>query len=116
MSSTTPTNSGPTVNRDPDGNRLYLTLSGAFSTSGVVAAMARVRHAAEQCESGFTVIIDARQFTADDPGALPTLAEWERVLEFAGARAVVRVGEGEAVSNAERTAPDRRTAERVLAE
>ncbi|QLG26841.1 hypothetical protein HUG10_04475 [Halorarum halophilum] len=114
MSSTTPTGSGPEVNRDPDGNRLYLTFSGTFSTSGVVAAMARARHAAEQCDPGFTVVVDAREFSAGDDGALGTLAEWERVLGFAGARAVVRLGEGETVSNAELAAPDRPAAERQL--
>ena len=114
MSSTTQPGRGPEVNRDSDGNRLYLTLSGTFTTSGVVAAMARVRHAAEGCEPGFDVVVDAREFVAGDDGALDALAEWERVLGFAGARAVVRVGEGEAVSTAKRSAPDRRTAERSL--
>lgn len=116
MSSTTPTGTGSKVNRDQDGNRLYVTLSGSFSTSGVVATMARARHSAEQCAHGFTVIIDARQFSTADSGALPALAEWERVLEFAGARAVIRIGTGETISNAKRAAPDRRTAERELAE
>lgn len=114
MSSTTHT--GPEVNRDPDGNRLYLTLSGSFSTAAVVAAMAQARHAAEHCERGFSVVVDAREFSPADEGALPALAEWERVLGFAGAEAVVRVGEGETVSNAEQSAPDRRTAERRIGE
>ena len=116
MSSTTPTSSRPELNRDADGNRLYLTLSGTFTTSGVVAAMAQARHAAEGCEPGFGVVVDVREFTPADAGALDTLAEWERVLGFAGARAVVRVGDGEVVANADLVAPDRATAECSLSE
>ncbi|QLG62499.1 hypothetical protein [Halorarum salinum] len=116
MSSTTHSGPGPEVNRDPDGNRLYLTLSGSFTTAAVVAAMAQARHAAEHCDPGFSVVVDAREFSAADDGALSALAEWERVLGFAGADAVVRVGEGETVSNAELSASDRRSAEQTLAE
>ncbi|MFC6785684.1 hypothetical protein ACFQFH_07150 [Halobaculum halobium] len=113
MSSTTPPNASPHVDRSRDGTRLRVELSGAFEAADVVTAMARARHIAEECDAEFGVVVDVREFTARGD-ALAALGEWETFLRMAGATAVVRVGDEDAVGGADRRASSIEEAERLL--
>lgn len=113
MSSTTPPEAAPNVDQSRDGTRLRVELSGEFGASDVITAMARARHVAEECDSEFAVLVDVREFTARG-NALAALGEWEMFLRMAGATAVVRVGDEEAVGGADRRAASIEAAERIL--
>jgi len=113
MSSTTPPNASPNVDRTRDGTRLRVELTGEFEVADVVTAMARARHVAEECDADFGVIVDVREFTARG-NALAALGEWETFLRMAGATAVVRVGDDGAVGGADRRAASLEAAERMI--
>ncbi|MFC7070731.1 hypothetical protein [Halobaculum lipolyticum] len=113
MSSTTPPDPSPSVDRSRDGTLLRVELVGSFDGASVVRAMARARHVAERCDSRFDVLVDVREFDARG-NALATLGEWETFLRMAGACAVVRVGEGSAVGGADRRAASMAEAEDLL--
>ncbi|WP_435065695.1 hypothetical protein [Halobaculum sp. EA56] len=115
MSSTTSPDPSPRVDRSPDGSRLLVELSGEFDGPAVVAAMARARHRAEECDERFGVVVDVREFAAHG-NALAVLGEWETFLRVAGASTVVRVGEGRAVGGADRRAATLEEAEALLPE
>lgn len=115
MSSTSHPEPTPHVDSSPDGTRLRVGLVGVFDVPAVVAVMAEARHAAEQCAGDFAVLVDVREFVGDGD-ALAALSEWETFLRIAGATDVVRVGEGRAVSGADRQAPTLDAAEQLLAE
>ncbi|WP_277552786.1 hypothetical protein [Halobaculum limi] len=115
MSSTSHPEPTPRVDSSPDGTRLRVDLVGVFDVPTVVAAMAEARHAAERCAGSFAVLIDVRKFVAGGD-ALAALSEWETFLRIAGATTVVRVGEGRAVSGADRWAPTLEAAEQLLEE
>lgn len=115
MSSTSPPDPSPHVDRTCDGTRLRVELAGELDVTDVVTTMARARHLAEQCETQFDVLIDVREFDARG-NALAVLGEWETFLRVAGATTVVRVGDGRAVSGADRSASSIDEAEELLSQ
>ncbi|SHH57983.1 hypothetical protein [Halobaculum gomorrense] len=113
MSSTTPQDPSPHVDRSRDGRLLRVELVGEFETRDVLAAMACARHLAEGCDEEFGVLVDVREFDAAG-SALAALGEWETFLRMAGATTVIRVGDDDAVGGADRRAASVEEAERML--